>query len=191
MGVQAEVVHVFVLIGASGDLARKKIYPTLFQLYKKELLPKNLAIIGYSRADVSLSHIRKRCVIDISSDEEETYEKFWLINFFIKGSYENERDFEFLNHYIYKTVSKRTNRLFYLALPPTLFEVVTSNIKRNCMQKGSVDWTRVIVEKPFGKDSESAAKLFKHLASLFKQEEVYLIDHYLGKEMVENIIYLR
>ncbi|XP_064086499.1 glucose-6-phosphate 1-dehydrogenase-like isoform X3 [Macrobrachium nipponense] len=190
MVAQEEVKDVFVLIGASGDLARRKVYPSLFSLYKKQLLPKNLAIVGYARADLTLSQLKKRCMIELNPEEENIYDAFWSINYFLKGSYESEEDYQYLNYFIYKTVSKSTNRLFYLALPPTLFEPVTSNIKRYCLPK-TKGWTKVVVEKPFGKDSESAAKLTKHLSLLFKEEEIYRMDHYLGKEMVENLLYLR
>merc|ERR1711994_125278 len=81
------------------------------------------------------------------------------------------------------------NRLFYLALPPSVFEPVTSQIKETCMSPSG--WSRVIIEKPFGKDSASSEKLSNHLSSLFKEEELYRIDHYLGKEMVQNLMTLR
>ncbi|XP_066978921.1 glucose-6-phosphate 1-dehydrogenase-like [Macrobrachium rosenbergii] len=191
MVVQEEVKTVFVLIGASGDLAKRKVYPSLFSLYKNQLLPKNLAIVGYARADLTLNQVKKRCMVELSPDEENIYDEFWSINHFLKGSYESDEDYEYLNYFIYKSVSKRTNRLFYLALPPTLFEAVTSHIKRYCLPKGGGGWMRVVVEKPFGKDYESAARLTKHLSSLFKEEEIYRMDHYLGKEMVENLLYVR
>ena len=81
------------------------------------------------------------------------------------------------------------NRLFYLALPPSVFTPVTTHLKSAAMSK--TGWTRVIVEKPFGKDSDSSATLSAHLSSLFKEEQVYRIDHYLGKEMVQNLMIIR
>merc|ERR1712020_252921 len=85
--------------------------------------------------------------------------------------------------------AKQANRLFYLALPPSVFEHVTTQLKETCMS--GTGWNRIIVEKPFGKDSASSAKLSNHLSSLFKEEELYRIDHYLGKEMVQNLMTLR
>ena len=81
------------------------------------------------------------------------------------------------------------NRLFYLALPPSVFIPVTTHLKAAAMSK--TGWTRVIVEKPFGKDSDSSATLSSHLSSLFKEEQLYRIDHYLGKEMVQNLMTIR
>ena len=86
-------------------------------------------------------------------------------------------------------VSKTRNRLYYLALPPSVFASVTTMIKQTCMSQPG--WSRIIVEKPFGKDSESSAALSNHLSSLFKEEQLYRIDHYLGKEMVQNLMTLR
>ena len=80
------------------------------------------------------------------------------------------------------------NRLFYLAVPPSVFASVTALIKATCMS--SAGWNRIIIEKPFGKDSEFSATLSKFLASLFKEEQLYRMDHYLGKEMVQNLMTL-
>ncbi|VDK44614.1 unnamed protein product [Gongylonema pulchrum] len=80
--------------------------------------------------------------------------------------------------------------MFYLALPPDVFEDVTLQISKNCMDKGG-SWTRIIIEKPFGHDSESSAKLSAHLEQLFREDQIYRIDHYLGKEMVQNLMILR
>merc|ERR1712168_1210356 len=88
-----------------------------------------------------------------------------------------------------KAGKSAANRLFYLALPPSVFEHVTTQLKETCMSP--TGWNRIIVEKPFGKDSESSAVLADHLSSLFKEEQLYRIDHYLGKEMVQNLMTLR
>merc|ERR1712168_356491 len=88
-----------------------------------------------------------------------------------------------------KAGKSAANRLFYLALPPSVFEHVTTQLKETCMSP--TGWNRIIVEKPFGHDSESSAVLADHLSSLFKEEQLYRIDHYLGKEMVQNLMTLR
>ncbi|KIH64967.1 glucose-6-phosphate dehydrogenase [Ancylostoma duodenale] len=87
-------------------------------------------------------------------------------------------------------IAEPVNRLYYLALPPTVFEPVTSELKEHCMDNGD-SWTRVIIEKPFGHDLESSTKLSNHLSKLFKEDQLYRIDHYLGKEMVQNLMVLR
>ena len=184
--------HVFVVMGASGDLAKKKIYPTLWWLFRDRLLPKNTIFVGYARSNLTMDDIRKKCdpYIKCKPDEAERLEQFWTVNHYVKGSYDTRRDFELLNQEIIKVGGEKVNRIFYLALPPSVFEPVTSNLKACCMAPGG-NWTRVIIEKPFGRDSASSAKLSNHLAGLFTEEQLYRIDHYLGKEMVQNLMALR
>ncbi|XP_071525479.1 glucose-6-phosphate 1-dehydrogenase-like [Panulirus ornatus] len=183
--------HIFVILGASGDLAKKKIYPTMWWLYRDRLLPENTMFFGYARSALSVQQVRDKCdsYMKVKDAEKERYEQFWKTNYYVKGSYDTRRDFELLDQEMTKVGTPRANRIFYLALPPSVFDVVTSNLKGCCM--GSQGWTRVIIEKPFGKDSVSSAKLSNHLAGLFKEEEIYRIDHYLGKEMVQNLMTLR
>lgn len=185
--------HVFVVFGASGDLAKKKIYPTLWALFRDDLYPPNTKIVGYARSKLTIEQIKEKCkpFLKAKDNEAEKVEKFWAINSYVAGSYTEESAFQNLNSEISKleTGKEAGNRLFYLALPPSVFADVTKHIKATCMSK--TGWSRVIVEKPFGKDSDSSAELSKHLASLFKEEEIYRIDHYLGKEMVQNLLVLR
>lgn len=128
----------------------------------------------------------------MKSGEESLEEAFWKANSYVAGSYDTKRDFEMLNQEmtnLEEKISKVCHRLFYLALPPSVFASVTTLIKATCMS--SQGWSRIIVEKPFGKDSESSAALSNHLSSLFKEDQLYRIDHYLGKEMVQNLMTLR
>lgn len=188
---EASAPHVFVILGASGDLAKKKIYPTLWWLYRDRLVPENTIFFGYARSDLTVDQVRGKCeqYMKVKESEEERYQQFWSLNYYVKGSYDTRRDYELLNQEMTKVGTERANRIFYLALPPSVFEPVTSNVKKCCM--ATQGWTRVIIEKPFGKDSDSSAKLSAHLAGLFKEEEIYRIDHYLGKEMVQNLMSLR
>ncbi|XP_068242449.1 glucose-6-phosphate 1-dehydrogenase-like [Palaemon carinicauda] len=188
---EASTPHIFVVMGASGDLAKKKIYPTLWWLYRDRLLPENTIFVGYARSGLTVNQIREKCnpYMKVKDDEQDRHLQFWSVNHYVKGSYDTRRDFELLDQEMVKVGTEKANRIFYLALPPSVFDTVTSNIKGCCMAKQG--WTRVIIEKPFGRDSESSAKLSNHLAGLFKEEEMYRIDHYLGKEMVQNLMSLR
>lgn len=122
--------------------------------------------------------------------EEEKYEVFWKVNFYVAGGYDSRRDFEFLNQEMTKCENTPSaNRIFYLALPPSVFETVTVNIRNVCI--GNKGWSRVIIEKPFGKDAASSKALSDHLSSLFHEDQIYRIDHYLGKEMVQNLMTIR
>jgi glucose-6-phosphate 1-dehydrogenase len=188
-----EATYVFVVFGASGDLAKKKIYPTLWMLYRDKLLPANTSIVGYARSELTVDQIREKCRpwFKVRPGDEELADKFWSFNHYVAGSYDKRGGFELLNQEMcrHEKSSVPANRLFYLALPPSVFEPVTLHLKETCMS--SHGWSRVIVEKPFGKDLESSNKLSSHLSSLFKEEQLYRIDHYLGKEMVQNLMTLR
>ncbi|KAK2589044.1 hypothetical protein KPH14_001883 [Odynerus spinipes] len=184
--------HVFVTLGASGDLAKKKIYPTLWWLFRDNLLPKTTTFFGYARSNMTVEQLREKChpYMKVKPDEQDRYEEFWRLNRYVSGSYDSEEHFRKLNSELQKQEQvSMANRLFYLALPPTVFETVTVHIRNVCMgQKG---WTRIIIEKPFGRDAATSQRLSDHLASLFKEEQIYRIDHYLGKEMVQNLMTLR
>ncbi|XP_003382987.1 PREDICTED: glucose-6-phosphate 1-dehydrogenase-like [Amphimedon queenslandica] len=182
----------FIVMGASGDLAKKKIYPTLWNIYKSGVLPPDTRFIGYARSALTVPQLREKSepYIKAKDDEKAKLDSFFAANDYVKGSYTEAEAFTALNDALLKIEKGRKgNRLFYLALPPSVFDSVTKLIKTQCMSK--TGWNRIIVEKPFGKDSESSAKLSKHLSSLFTEEEIYRIDHYLGKEMVQNLLVLR
>jgi len=184
---------IFVVLGASGDLAKKKIYPTLWWLHKDKLLPPHTRFVGYARSKLSVDDIKKKTwdYMKVKDDEQQEADEFFKRNSYVAGTYDTDEGFQKLNDEI-KTFEKGgpANRLFYLALPPSVYTTVCSMIKNNCMSTGDA-WTRVIVEKPFGRDSESSAKLSNHISGLFSEDEIYRIDHYLGKEMVQNLMVLR
>ncbi|XP_054000310.1 glucose-6-phosphate 1-dehydrogenase isoform X1 [Hylaeus anthracinus] len=185
--------HVFITLGASGDLARKKIYPTLWWLFRDNLLPKTTTFFGYARTHMTVAQLREKCHVymKVKPDEQQRYEEFWKLNYYVAGMYDSQSSFEVLNNEVKKHEEGHqiAHRLFYLALPPSVFEPVTVHIRNVCM--GERGWTRVIIEKPFGRDAITSQRLSDHLALLFKEEQIYRIDHYLGKEMVQNLMTLR
>uniref|UniRef100_A0A3Q1K2S0 Glucose-6-phosphate 1-dehydrogenase n=1 Tax=Anabas testudineus TaxID=64144 RepID=A0A3Q1K2S0_ANATE len=185
-------VHIFIIMGASGDLAKKKIYPTLWWLFRDGLLPEQIYFVGFARSDLTVDAIRTACMpyLKVTDTEAERLSAFFSRNTYISGKYGKEGSFSKLNtHILSLPGGAEGNRLFYLALPPTVYHDVTKNIKHHCMStKG---WNRVIVEKPFGHDLQSSEELSTHLSSLFTEEQIYRIDHYLGKEMVQNLMVLR
>ncbi|KAL5286072.1 G6PD family protein [Megaselia abdita] len=181
----------FVIFGASGDLARRKIYPVLWYLFRDQLLPPGTRFVGYSRSTIVKKNLEEKSkpFMKITGQEKVNLSDFWDLHSFVSGSYSDDADFKKLETYLASYGS--TNRIFYLALPPSVFEDVTTGIKKFCMAKSPVCHTRVIIEKPFGRDSASSAELSEHLAQLFKESQMYRIDHYLGKEMVQNLMTLR
>ncbi|XP_014209361.1 glucose-6-phosphate 1-dehydrogenase [Copidosoma floridanum] len=178
---------------SQGDLAKKKIYPTLWWLFRDNLLPQSTMFFGYARSKLTIELLRAKCepYMKVKPGEEERHEEFWRLNHYAAGSYESDEDFAELDRQLVRLEANapRVNRLFYLALPPSVFEPVTVHLQRTCMAQNG--WTRIIIEKPFGRDAASSQKLSDHLAGLFREEQIYRIDHYLGKEMVQNLMTLR
>lgn len=184
--------HIFVIFGASGDLAKKKIYPTLWWLFRDGLLPDETYLVGFGRSDLTIKDIKTACLpyMKVKDEERGSLVTFFSINSYISGRYDNATCFNKLNDHLSSLPNgAEANRLFYLALPPTVYHSVSTNISAHCIShKG---WSRIIVEKPFGRDLQSSQELSSHLSSLFKEDQIYRIDHYLGKEMVQNLMVLR
>ncbi|KAI1294979.1 Glucose-6-phosphate 1-dehydrogenase [Halotydeus destructor] len=188
-----EQIHTVVVLGASGDLAKKQIFPTLWYLYRDQLLPAETRIIGYARSDMTIDKLRQNCqpYVKVTGDQEARYEEFWEISRYVRGA-DEDKDYQHLNDVISNGEDKgvkRGNRLFYLSVPPSVFQTASAQIKKFCSP--SDGWLRVVIEKPFGHDYDSALKLSRHIESIYTEEEVYRIDHYLGKEMVQNLMALR
>nr|DAD30662.1 TPA_asm: hypothetical protein HUJ06_009513 [Nelumbo nucifera] len=193
-----------IVLGASGDLAKKKTFPALFNLYRQGFLQSNeVHIFGYARTKISTDELRDRIhkyLVHGKSDSEhsEDVSKFLQLLKYVSGSYDSVDGFRLLDkeiseHEISKnSLEGSSRRLFYLALPPSVYPPVCKMIKHCCMNKSDLGgWTRIVVEKPFGKDLESAENLSTQLGNLFDEPQLYRIDHYLGKELVQNLLVLR
>lgn len=191
---------VLVIFGATGDLVDKKIAPALFNLYSKNHLPNLFSVIGFSRKDLSDEEFRKRiseAVTKKLSPSNNDLQSF-LKNFsYHLGNFEKEEDYLRLAHrlgQVDKKWSTCSNKLFYLAVPPRYYEEILRKIKSTDLAlpcSPEEGWTRILVEKPFGKDLETARMLDSLLCELFKEEQIYPIDHYLAKEMLQNILIFR
>ncbi|PWN50374.1 putative ZWF1-glucose-6-phosphate dehydrogenase [Violaceomyces palustris] len=188
---------IIVVLGASGDLAKKKTYPALFNLFSLGLLPKETHIIGYARTkmDVATFHEKISAYLKGTDTEEGKANKegFLKICDYISGQYDEDASFQNLNQAMERIEAKTKvgspSRLFYMALPPNVFTVVAKGLKNNCYsQKGQ---NRIVIEKPFGKDLESSREMMGKLKDLWKEDETFRIDHYLGKEMVKNLLIMR
>ncbi|KAI0525211.1 hypothetical protein KFK09_004603 [Dendrobium nobile] len=184
------------VVGASGDLAKKKIFPALFALYYENFLPEHFTIFGYARSKMSDEELRNMisktltCRIDKRENCGDKMEKFLQRCFYQSGQYYSEENFKELDKKLKeREAGKVPNRLFYLSIPPNIFVDVV-----RCATYGAsspTGWTRVIVEKPFGRDSESSRELTASLKQYLTEDQIFRIDHYLGKELVENLSVLR
>ena len=126
-----EASHVVVVLGASGDLASKKIYPTLWALYRDKAIPEGCQIFGYARSKLTVAKLRETCAgtVKAKKGEEEVLEQFWAANHYIAGSYDDKKDFELLNQEMAAIENATANRMFYLSLPPSVFKPVTTMLK--------------------------------------------------------------
>lgn len=179
-------------MGASGDLARKKTFPALFHLFRYKLIPKDTIIYGYARTKMTVEEFHNQ-ISEKFKDYEQNIDEFLSRCHYFSGNYDSFDNLtEFckeLEEHEKKLNKKKHNRIFYLALPPSIFIQTAKTLKKTVMSKSG--WNRLIVEKPFGKDLESFLELDEGLSSLFSESEIYRIDHYLGKEMVQNLMVLR
>ncbi|KAI0921849.1 hypothetical protein AcW1_004289 [Taiwanofungus camphoratus] len=189
---------IIIVLGASGDLAKKKTYPALFGLYRMGFLPKGVHIVGYARTKMDDAEYHKRITSYIKNPDNNAevsakLEEFKKLTTYISGGYEDSPSFQNLNKYLEKHESsyqsKERNRVFYLALPPSVFIPVAQHLKEQCYTTAGK--CRIIVEKPFGKDLESSRVLLNSLKQHWTEDETFRIDHYLGKEMVKNLLVLR
>lgn len=189
-----------VVIGASGDLSRKKIIPALFALYCQDRLPEDFQIFGFSRTKYSdeafremlQKHLTCRYVPDHACDER--MDAFLERCYYVPGQY-GERD-AYLDLYARMQDVESTrdaNRLFYLSIPPSIFiDVAKALAGAGFVQCGmSQPWSRVIIEKPFGSDRESSDVLVREMGQVFREAQTFRIDHYLGKEVIQNLMVLR
>ncbi|KAJ7945579.1 Glucose-6-phosphate 1-dehydrogenase [Quillaja saponaria] len=184
------------VVGASGDLAKKKIFPALFALYYEDCLPEHFTIYGYARSKMTDAELRNMvsktltCRIDKRENCGEKMDQFLERCFYHSGQYDSQENFTDLDKKLKEHEGGRiSNRLFYLSIPPDIF---IDAVKCASLSASSANgWTRVIVEKPFGRDSESSAALTKSLKRYLTEDQIFRIDHYLGKELVENLSVLR
>ncbi|WP_045517204.1 glucose-6-phosphate dehydrogenase [Neobacillus niacini] len=185
----------FVLFGATGDLAKRKIFPALYNLYVDQKLPQSISIIGLGRGELSQTDFQERV-------------KDSILDFSRRLEHDAANMGEFLDHFRYSRldVSRKEdyqqllqlvkqreeeldleeNRMFYLSVAPDFFDTIALNIKSSGLGQ-TTGWKRLIIEKPFGHDLQSARELNEKLSGAFEEEEIYRIDHYLGKPMVQNL----
>ena len=172
-------------------MAKKKTFPALYGLFCTELLPSTTHIVGYARSHIEhdefLSTMRPFCAkID---DDEEKLDRFLALCSYVSGPYDKAEGFQGLQKHLEELEGSQSHRLFYLALPPSVFVTAVSSLWPECQTK--TGWNRVVVEKPFGHDLESSRELVAGLAEYLPEKAQYRIDHYLGKEMVQNLLVLR
>ena len=191
-----------VIFGASGDLSRRKLIPALYSLAEQNCLARRFAIIGFARTPMTDEAFQKSAVDSVKQfAEPETGSDLQCKEFvqslaYVSGEYHHPEAFEKLKKRLEELDRMHKlegNRLFYLATPPEVYPVIIEQLHKTGLAKpaNGKSWVRIIIEKPFGRDLESAQKLNQTVLTAFEEKQIYRIDHYLGKDTVQNLLVLR
>jgi glucose-6-phosphate 1-dehydrogenase len=199
----AEESCALVIFGASGDLARRKLVPALWSMFQGRVLPEPFAVIGVARREMTNEQFRSymRDAITqfarVQPPSQRVWDRFAQALFYYVGDPADPGVYPGLTEYLRHVETERGtggNRLFYCATPPSLYPTLVQRLGEAGLARppeGGGGWVRIIIEKPFGRDLASARALNQTVASVFAEEQVYRIDHYLGKETVQNVLVFR
>jgi glucose-6-phosphate 1-dehydrogenase len=191
-----------VIFGASGDLSRRKLIPALYSLAAQNCLARRFAIIGFARTPITDEAFQKSAVdsvkqfADHGTANDIQCQEFAQSLAYVSGDYDHPEAFEKLKRRLEeldRANKLEGNRLFYLATPPDIYPSIIEQLHEAGLAKNSngKSWVRIIIEKPFGRDLASAQKLNRTVLKAFSEPQVYRIDHYLGKDTVQNLLVLR
>lgn len=188
-----------VIFGASGDLTHRKLIPALYNLFRKARLPEAFHVIGFSRTPHTDEQFRGkleeavRALAHMQIDEKE-WEEFAGHLYYCTGDLSSETDLKGLHQFIRRIEGQKmkdANRVYYLAISPQYYGRVVAGLGKMSMEKQKNCWRRIVVEKPFGRDLASAQELNQSLHRVFDEQQIFRIDHYLGKETAQNILFFR
>ena len=185
-----------VIFGGSSDLTSRKLIPAFFNLYLKQRLPAVLKVVGFSTTPMSdddyhaklLAGVKAHAAYNFSDDD---WLGFASNIFYHPGSAMEPADFQKLSGHLADLEKGNVDRLYYLATPPTLFSPIINNLGVAGLASEKDGWRRVVIEKPFGTDLKSARDLNQEILKVLKEDQIYRIDHYLGKETVQNLLVFR
>ncbi|MDX1699139.1 MAG: glucose-6-phosphate dehydrogenase [Melioribacteraceae bacterium] len=192
--------QIIIIFGASGDLAKRKLIPALVDLYTQDLMPDRFAIIGVSRTKFTDAEFRSLMIDSINTYgndpeiEKEVLERFIENLYYQPINTFEEKDYALVKEKVEKLnkeIGTNGNYIFYLSTPPNLYEVIPKYLSSHGMNRDQTGSRKLIIEKPFGYDLQSAKNLNKNLLEYFEEEQLYRIDHYLGKETVQNLLVTR
>lgn len=188
-----------VIFGASGDLTQRKLIPAIERLARRGRLPREFALVGVARSHMSDEDFAQRCRDSARRAGGETSASWTEITDHIRyvcGGYDDPGTYDKLADVLHEADSTRGtagNRVYYLATPPTVFAPAVIGLAKGGLNVGAEpdSFARVVIEKPFGHDEESAKELYTHISAAFDESDIFRIDHYLGKDTVQNLLALR
>ncbi|HEV7235815.1 MAG TPA: glucose-6-phosphate dehydrogenase, partial [Ktedonobacteraceae bacterium] len=191
---------VMVIFGATGDLTHRKLLPALYNLALEHPLPAGFSVVGFARRPYSDDEFRQQALESINAYSRQkpvnpqVWDSFAAGIRYLQSDFHDPSGYDRLNNLLNSLDQERGtsgNRIFYLSTPPSQYPEIIQRLGAAGLNKGRKGWTRIIVEKPFGHDLASARELNRQVAKVFREEQVYRIDHYLGKETVQNILVFR
>ncbi|MDP6361000.1 MAG: glucose-6-phosphate dehydrogenase, partial [Planctomycetota bacterium] len=191
---------IMVIFGASGDLTKRLLIPSIYNLAFDRLLSPDFAIIGIAMDDFTSESFREKMSQDVRefTTHDEVDDEIWQDLesriYYTPGDFDDPEAYQSLSKLVSELNEEYDacgNVLFYMATPPVVFGMVSSNLEKAGFKKLGDGWKRIIVEKPFGHDLQSAIDLNKEILSFWDEEQVFRIDHYLGKEALLNLTYFR
>lgn len=193
-----------VIFGATGDLTGRKLMPALYRLLEQGILPERFFIVGFARRSLSNDDFRKMMreavenKLKVKSEKLKVWQKLEKNLYYQQGYFEDREPYDKLIPLLSsfdKELGACITRFFYLATPPVNYSIILKHLEETKLSEGcgqgSSKWTRVLIEKPFGKDLDGAKKLEEQLAGVFEEKQIYRIDHYLAKETIRNILAFR
>ncbi|MGB9680144.1 MAG: glucose-6-phosphate dehydrogenase [Thermoanaerobacteraceae bacterium] len=191
--------NIMVIFGGTGDLTHRKLMPAIYNLKYQNMLPDNFAIVSIGRRDKTEDEYRKEVFESIKNYsrfdiDNEIWDNLSKRIYYKKFDFADESGYKNLNTVLNEIDEKYNtngNRIYYLAVSPEYFGVIVEKLRKHCMAESGNSWHRVVIEKPFGEDLKSAQKLNKIITDAFTEKNIYRIDHYLGKEMLQNIMVIR
>lgn len=196
----ADLSCVLVIFGGTGDLTHRKLLPAIYNLKHSGKLPESFAVVSIGRREISDEEYRQQAYKSIKS-----FSRFKIIDeniwqdvskrlYYKKFEFDNSSGYEELKTFLAqldKKYNTKGNRIFYLAVSPEYFGLINDELNKQSMVINDNSWQRLIIEKPFGRDLTSAQKLNRKIKNVFGEDNTYRIDHYLGKEMIQNLMVLR
>jgi glucose-6-phosphate 1-dehydrogenase len=187
-----------VIFGATGNLTQRKLIPALYNAFRKGRLPEGTRIVGYARRPLSDDDFRARMRSGVeqfagTDIDEGTWDRFADRLWYARGDLTTHTDYADLHTFLQNIEDGPANRLYYLATAPTYYASIVECLGATGMAgtKGGTSWRRVVIEKPFGRDLASARALNAAIHAVFDESQIYRIDHYLGKETAQNILFFR
>jgi glucose-6-phosphate 1-dehydrogenase len=191
---------VMVIFGATGDLTHRKLLPALYNLALEHPLPAGFSVIGFARRPYNDDIFRQQALESINQYSRQkpvnpqVWDSFASGIYYLQSAFNDPAGYEHLNSLLNQLDQERGtggNRIFYLSTPPSQYPEIIQRLGAAGLNRNRKGWTRVIIEKPFGHDLGSAIELNRQVAKVFREDQVYRIDHYLGKETVQNILVFR